>query len=37
MNQVNALLTPEQRELAQRLQESRPGKHGHKARLQPKG
>ncbi|MDA8413931.1 MAG: Spy/CpxP family protein refolding chaperone [Desulfobacteraceae bacterium] len=28
MNQVNALLTPEQRELAQHLRDSRPGKHG---------
>lgn len=37
MNQVNALLTPEQRELAQKLRESRPGKHGRKGHRQPKG
>ncbi len=37
MSQVNALLTPEQRELAQRLRESRPGKHGRKGRIQPEG
>jgi len=37
MNQVNALLTPEQRELAKRLRDSRPGRHGHKKHMQPKG
>lgn len=37
MNQVNALLTPEQRELAQRLLDSRPGKHGRKGRKQIDG
>lgn len=37
MNQVNALLTPEQRELAQKLRDSRPGKHGRKSHRQPKG
>lgn len=37
MNQVNALLTPEQRELAQRMRDSRPGRHGHKKHMQPKG
>jgi len=37
MNQVNALLTPEQRELAQRMRDSRPGRHGHKKHMQSKG
>jgi len=37
MNQVNALLTPEQRELAQKLRESRPGSHGRKGHRPPKG
>jgi len=33
MNQVNALLTPQQRELAQKLRDSRPGKHSRKGRM----
>lgn len=32
MNQVNALLTTEQRDLAQRLRDARPGKHDRKGR-----
>ena len=37
MNQVNALLTPEQRAQAQKLRDSGPGRHGHKKQMQPKG
>lgn len=37
MSQVNALLTPEQRALAQQHRDSRPGRHGHKKQMQPKG
>ena len=37
LNQVNALLTPEQRAQAQRLRDSRPGKHGHKKHMQSEG
>lgn len=36
MNQVNALLTPEQRELAQHLRDARPGKQGRKGHKLPK-
>jgi Spy/CpxP family protein refolding chaperone len=37
MSQVNALLTPEQRELVQKFRDSRPGKHGRKGHRPPKG
>lgn len=37
MNQVNALLTPEQRAQAQQHRDSRTGRHGHKRQMQPKG
>src|SRR5512133_117474 len=37
MHQVNALLTPEQRTQAQRLRDSRPGRHGHKKQMQSEG